>query len=413
MGLYLRKSLSVGPFRFNLSKSGIGLSAGIKGLRVGTGPRGNYVHMGRGGIYFRQTLPSSKRPESRRTPLEVREEGSSSIEFHEIESGSVSQMVDSSSAELLEEINSKSKKLPIWPWVLGLGICLVVALAAGNSPIWVYCLIVPLCVGGLVWAIRADKLRKTVVLFYELEPHIEQAFQNLHDTFDLLRGCSRVWHIESKGDITSTYDWKVNAGASSVVKRKPVTPHTGSPPYFQCNIAIPVLPAGRQRLYFLPDRILVWDTTGIGALSFEQLEVSAAEQRFIEEGGVPPDAKVVDRTWRYVNKKGGPDRRFNDNREIPIVLYDAIMLTSGSGVREMFQASRTGIGSKLNLAVKQMASAISPRAQPEIGDSYIKCPCNNCDGFIEFPAHGVGQTITCPHCGTETILFKPVSTATP
>jgi hypothetical protein len=369
--------------------------------------------MGRGGIYFRQTLPRSKTPESRRTPVGVREEGSSSIEFREIESGSVSEMVDSSSAELLEEINSKSKKLLIWPWVLGLSICLLVALVAVNSPIWVYCIILSLSAGGLVWAIRADKLRKTVVLFYELEPHIEQAFQNLHNTFDLLRGCSRVWHIESKGDITSTYDWKVNAGASSLVKRKVVAPHAGSPPYFQCNIAIPVLPAGRQRLYFLPDRILVWDTTGVGALSFEQLEVSAAEQRFIEDGGVPTDAKVVDRTWRYVNKKGGPDRRFNDNREIPIVLYEVIMLTSRSGVREMFQASRTGIGSKLHLAVKQMASAISPCTQSEMEDSYIKCPCNNCHGFIEFPAHGVGQTINCPHCGMKTILFKPVSTATP
>ena len=37
-----------GPFRFNLSKSGLGVSAGVPGFRVGTGPRGNYVHMGRG-----------------------------------------------------------------------------------------------------------------------------------------------------------------------------------------------------------------------------------------------------------------------------------------------------------------------------------------------------------------------------
>jgi len=36
MGFYLRKSLRVGPLRFNLSKSGIGLSAGIKGFRIGT-----------------------------------------------------------------------------------------------------------------------------------------------------------------------------------------------------------------------------------------------------------------------------------------------------------------------------------------------------------------------------------------
>jgi hypothetical protein len=108
-----------------------------------------------------------------------------------------------------------------------------------------------------------------------------------------------------------------------------------------------------------------------------------------------------------VNKKGGPDRRFNNNREIPIVIYEEILLTSKSGVQELFQASRTGIGVKLDSAVKQMASAIAQRGQPQTEDGYIKCPCKNCDNSIEFPAHGVGQTIVCPHCGMETTLFKP------
>ena len=56
MGFYIRKALKVGLLRFNLSKSGVGVSAGIKGLRLGTGPRGNYVHMGRGGLHFRKSL---------------------------------------------------------------------------------------------------------------------------------------------------------------------------------------------------------------------------------------------------------------------------------------------------------------------------------------------------------------------
>src|ERR1022692_2228305 len=105
MGFYIRKSLSVGPFRFNLSKSGIGLSTGIKGFRIGTGPRGNYVHMGRDGVYFRQTLP---RMDNSGNPSEVQEVESSGIGLQEIESGNVSQMVDSSSAALLDEINTKS-----------------------------------------------------------------------------------------------------------------------------------------------------------------------------------------------------------------------------------------------------------------------------------------------------------------
>jgi predicted RNA-binding Zn-ribbon protein involved in translation (DUF1610 family) len=145
----------------------------------------------------------------------------------------------------------------------------------------------------------------------------------------------------------------------------------------------------------------------VGAVGFDQLDINSGEQRFIENDTVPSDARVVDKTWRYVNKKGGPDRRFNNNREMPIVIYDAVLLTSKSGLRELFQASRTGVGANLDAAVKQIASAISQRVEPKTEDDYIKCPCNNCDIFIEFPARGIGQTITCPHCGMETVLFKP------
>jgi hypothetical protein len=316
-------------------------------------------------------------------------------------------MIDSSSAALLEEINSKSRKLLIWPLVLGFGIALMIALVVINTPAWIFWLLAPMYVLGLICAIYADKLRKTVVLFYELEPHIEHAYQELHHAFDSLRRCSRMWHVEFQGNITTAYDRKVNAGASAVVKRKTIRPHAGSPPYFQCNVSIPSLPAGRQRLYFLPDRILVWDTNGVGSVGFDQLDMSIGELRFIEDGGVPGDARVVDRTWRYVNKKGGPDKRFNNNREIPIVIYEELLLTSKSGLRELFQASRIGVGAPLSLAVKKMASAISQRNQTETQEGYVKCPCNSCDAVIEFPIQGIGETIPCPHCGMDTVLFRP------
>src|SRR5712692_4767554 len=119
MGFYIRKSVSVGPLRFNLSKGGIGVSAGIKGFRVGTGPRGNYVHMGRGGIYFRQSLPVDTRRQTKvplSPPLPRTPQADSTVEpFQEIESSSVLQMVDSSSADLLGELNSKRKKIRLLP----------------------------------------------------------------------------------------------------------------------------------------------------------------------------------------------------------------------------------------------------------------------------------------------------------
>lgn len=62
MGFYIRKSFRAGPVRFNLSKSGFGASAGVKGLRLGTSGSGrNYVHAGRGGLYYRKTLGTKQK----------------------------------------------------------------------------------------------------------------------------------------------------------------------------------------------------------------------------------------------------------------------------------------------------------------------------------------------------------------
>ncbi|WP_410669075.1 DUF4236 domain-containing protein [Amycolatopsis sp. cmx-4-68] len=56
MSIYLRTSIRLGPVRVGVSKSGIGVSAGVPGLRLGTGPRGSYVRVGVGGVSYRATL---------------------------------------------------------------------------------------------------------------------------------------------------------------------------------------------------------------------------------------------------------------------------------------------------------------------------------------------------------------------
>lgn len=58
MSFYIKKAFNFGPLRINFSKSGLGLSFGIKGLRIGSGPNGNYLHAGRKGIYYKKALPS-------------------------------------------------------------------------------------------------------------------------------------------------------------------------------------------------------------------------------------------------------------------------------------------------------------------------------------------------------------------
>ena len=47
MGFYFRKSIRAGPFRINMSRSGVGYSVGGRGFRTGVTPRGRrYTSVG-------------------------------------------------------------------------------------------------------------------------------------------------------------------------------------------------------------------------------------------------------------------------------------------------------------------------------------------------------------------------------
>jgi hypothetical protein len=68
----------------------------------------------------------------------------------------------------------------------------------------------------------------------------------------------------------------------------------------------------------------------------------------------------VDKTWRYVNKNGGPDRRFKDNRELPIALYEEVTFSSHTGLNEVVQVSRIGIAKEIAAAVSGLARGEHP-----------------------------------------------------
>ncbi len=359
MGFYLRNSISVGPLRFNLSKSGLGVSAGVTGLRFGAGPRGNYVYMGRGGLYYRATLPPFSSP--RQSPPEPHPPSAPKISpgthapLEEIESADVSQIVDSSSQELLDELNRKRAKTRLWPFV---AVASVVVLGLGISsgwPAWLAGILVIAAAAGTYAAHTRDALQKTVVLFYDFDSDMEAAYAKLHAATSQLASCAAAWHIEASGKV---YDRKYHAGASDLVRRKSTSIRKEEPPNVKTSIETVAVGVGRQTLHFLPDRVLVYDQNGVGAVGYQALRVEVGATRFIESESVPRDAEVVDRTWKYVNKAGGPDKRFKDNKELPICRYEEVTLSSQSGLNEVLQLSRCGAGGGFAEAISQLGKSL-------------------------------------------------------
>lgn len=333
MGFYFRKSVNFGGVRFNFSKSGIGASVGVKGFRIGTGPRGNYVHMGRGGIYYRAAIGTKKgNAQFMQTahPGRERDEGDGLL-FQEIESGDISLIIDSSSQEIVDEINARRKKIPFWLLAILLALIPSVGIPVAT-------------VAAILTYVLVDKKRKTTIVFYDIEEQAEQEIQQFYNAFEQLMNCSAAWHITSQAAVR---DRKYNAGASSLVKRVKIKIEYKIPPYFKTNVKVPAIPAGKQVLYCFPDRILIYEGKQVGGVSYENLSIGQKGQRFIEDGIVPGDGTVVDYTWRYVNKSGGPDKRFKNNRKLPVLIYSDISFQSDTGLNELIELSKQGVGIEL------------------------------------------------------------------
>jgi hypothetical protein len=316
--------------------------------------------MGAAGIYYRATFgeraPRSSSNSSRVIPpaLPGGRNAPPSVPVYNmtaIDSADVTQMVNASSAELLEEINEKAKIWRIGPLVAALVLIgLAVALSKDVPPAFV-AVISLLGAVGYYFARRRDIIRKTVVLMYEFEPELELAYDRLHQSTKRLANCSGCWRISAT---TNSHDKKYHAGASDLVSRERTKIRPVSPPFLKTNIETVAVEVGKQTIYFFPDRILVFDTGRIGAVGYEEIRITHQQTRFIEQSA-PSDALVVDRTWRYVNKKGGPDRRFANNPQLPVCQYEEINFTSLSGLNERIMVSRTGIAGDVASAVEGLA----------------------------------------------------------
>lgn len=140
MGFFIRKSKKIGPFRLNLSKSGLGVSAGVTGARVSVGPNGTFVHLGRHGLYYKKKLNSKTK--KKHSTEEVNLQQIFSVESGEtiIETSNFNGVTDIDSQDFICSLEQQDKKLFLYKWlgILPLILCtfylLYINSAAKSSP---------------------------------------------------------------------------------------------------------------------------------------------------------------------------------------------------------------------------------------------------------------------------------------
>jgi hypothetical protein len=170
---------------------------------------------------------------------------------------------------------------------------------------------------------------------------VSAAYQALRDAFLTMAGSAGIWDVlhERQEDGVAN-----RSSATLSITRRAVFFDTVELPLLRCpHGGLHLRNAVGGDLLLYPAFAAVMDADGtLGFMDLREVELEYEGVRMIEAEAVPADAEVVDRTWEKVNKDGSRDRRFRDNRELPVVRYGQLRFRSGSGLHEVFHISDHG-----------------------------------------------------------------------
>lgn len=347
MGWYFRKSKSVGPFRVNFSKSGMSFSTGVKGARMSFGPRGTFVNVGGNGIYYRKKLGSSAKGNNSRGKSYVQ---NGAVQYAENYAQTVdaitvqeqTQGVSVTNQAIVKDI--KRARLLNWLWV---ALSVILLVYVGWWTVFIMLAIRVL----LPRFFRAE-------VNYEMDTEAANEWEKFAEFFSTLKTSKKLWVIETSQSVMNT---KTNAGAGRNLTRSQLTLKKtkanrtigfgvfSNAPCFKLK--------GKQcTILFLPCDIIIKKGKHIVACSYENLDIRTGTTNFIETDPVPKDATIIRYTWQFVNKDGSADRRYANNRQLPVCQYGRIMLQAGDQIGVEIHVSNAATTANIGTAYRYYAN---------------------------------------------------------
>ena len=147
------------------------------------------------------------------------------------------------------------------------------------------------------------------------------------DLLNFLRKlCGHGWINELEGN-TRGVNPKLNYGTSKRVKlNENVIKKVSSNPIREiiCNRELYSISSIYQRLIFLPRFIIVQRNSEFRTIGYKDISIACNGTSLISEETIP-GATITGKTWKYANKKGGPDKRYNNNYQINTYLLCMVL----------------------------------------------------------------------------------------
>ena len=332
MGWRYRKSINLGlGFRVNLSKSGVGYSWGFPGYRTtklaNGGTRKTYSLPGTGISYVDQEGSGNKK---RRKPVEIDPQLISG-ETSYFENQPIKDITKND--PILKQIN----KYRLFNTLSN--ILIIISLFVILHPAFSLCFLL-----GIITKIIC-KLFFNVKLYYEFDNETRKMYYALKEVWISFSQSRKLWQIKTS---TRIFNTKYNANASNNVSRSTAFISNKLPSYIKSNLDIYGLNFQNQKIFFTPDRILVFRPfRKVFGCSYRDMFLGLKSKMFVETETVPKDATIVDYAWKYSNVDGSRDLRFNNNKRYPICKYGEFTLKTPRGIYTVIQFSNHDMATEI------------------------------------------------------------------
>lgn len=172
----------------------------------------------------------------------------------------------------------------------------------------------------------------------DVPPQYAEAFRRLCDAFAALATSAAIWDMTASRAVDRVRE---RSAATTAISRERAKFVLGANDLLATEWRVPHLEnRNGGDLYIYPGFILYHvSRQAFGAIDDREVTLRYAPIRFHETEPVPPDAQVVGTTWLKANKDGSRDRRFANNRAIPIACYGELTFRSPGGLHEEYLVS--------------------------------------------------------------------------
>lgn len=354
-----RRKLKIFPkVRLNISKSGVSTSLGIRGANATLGAKGAYINYGipGTGIYDRTKISPDTNSYNEYRSFDRssnfinnnKSDASHNSLYEEIviASGNVENIISSNLAVLRETLYDCYKERD----------SIEIEIAKVENQVFFASflnIIAKMLILGFYIKWFGLNFREKKCYLKDLRSQLENCYVDIDITIDdkqkdiyiklqnsFIELCNsdKIWSINSYYNIDKIRERSV---AEIMVKRQIASfSNNDNLDIIKSSINPLLLTNSINSLYIYPAFILIiGENKSFGMIEIKDINLLFNEDHYIEYEDIPLDSKIMHYVWDKSNKDGSPDRRFNNNYQIPVCQYGRLDFQNEQGLNESFQIS--------------------------------------------------------------------------